>query len=956
MTKRGYKLQEFAAHSTNVNCLSIGKKSSRMLVTGGDDCKVNLWAIGNPSSLMSLSGHTSPIESLAFDSAEVLVLGGASTGMIKLWDLEEAKVVRSLTGHRSNCTAVEFHPFGEFFASGSADTNLKIWDIRKKGTIHTYKGHTRGVSTIRFSPDGRWVVSGGFDNAVKVWDLTAGKLLHDFKFHEGHIRSLDFHPLEFLLATGSADRTVKFWDLETFELIGSTRPEATGVRATTFHPDGRTFFCGLDDSLKVYSWEPVICHDAIDIGWSTLGDLCIQEGKLLGCSYYRNSVAVWAADISLIEPYGAGFVSKESDSDKKFSNPKSDSPDKVRSGLRLTSVMRSMSPDYDVKEIKNIYIDSTGGKPVSSQNVGALTSSKNVHPLDSKEMRNPPSEKKIPVIEVNAKAVGDPFNKSFVAPAFVPQDRVIEKNSNSGREKVTFSRTKPGMLLRPAHMRRLSSSKSDVDKLSAALESETFCDAPSEEEGAMILKVQTPNLEEEEKKICEEKSYNINKVTNKIEKTLSPETPSSQENVNCSSGVPSVKIVNGVAVVSGRTRSLVERFEGRERFNSEDQSATAESHTVDETSSTLAISNNITPLSTPEARDSPIVTPIISETKTKPNIETNSTPHVLPNTNRIPIRATAVTPQVIREMDRTPVAAAVTPHVIPEIDRTPAAATAVTRRVIPETDRRPVAAANGTPKAIPERERKTVASNGATRALPARERPPSPATNMTLRQRPPSPASNMTLRERPPSPATNMTRRVAPERDRTPPITEEPQVSGRDPISFNYNDIGEELLQTHDVLLVTLKSRLTKIQVVRHFWDQNDSKGAINALRKLRDHSVQADVISILTEKMEIHTLDLFSCILPVLVGLLDSKMERHISVSLEMLLKLVAVFGPVIRSTVSGPPGVGVNLQAEQRLECCKQCFVHLQMIQQILPEIIRKGGVLARLALELNLVLRES
>jgi katanin p80 WD40 repeat-containing subunit B1 len=51
--------------------------------------------------------------------------------------------------------------------------------------------------------------------------------------------------------SGSADRTVKFWDLETFELIGSTRPEATGVRSIKFHPDGRTLFCGLDDSLKV---------------------------------------------------------------------------------------------------------------------------------------------------------------------------------------------------------------------------------------------------------------------------------------------------------------------------------------------------------------------------------------------------------------------------------------------------------------------------------------------------------------------------------------------------------------------------------------------------------------------------------------------------------------------------------------------------------------------------------
>jgi katanin p80 WD40 repeat-containing subunit B1 len=42
-------------------------------------------------NVQSLCGHTSPVESVAFDSAEVLVLAGASTGVIKLWDLEEVK-------------------------------------------------------------------------------------------------------------------------------------------------------------------------------------------------------------------------------------------------------------------------------------------------------------------------------------------------------------------------------------------------------------------------------------------------------------------------------------------------------------------------------------------------------------------------------------------------------------------------------------------------------------------------------------------------------------------------------------------------------------------------------------------------------------------------------------------------------------------------------------------------
>lgn len=44
--------EEFAAHGANVNCASLGKKSGRVLVTGGDDKNVNLWAVGKSKCLM----------------------------------------------------------------------------------------------------------------------------------------------------------------------------------------------------------------------------------------------------------------------------------------------------------------------------------------------------------------------------------------------------------------------------------------------------------------------------------------------------------------------------------------------------------------------------------------------------------------------------------------------------------------------------------------------------------------------------------------------------------------------------------------------------------------------------------------------------------------------------------------------------------------------------------------
>jgi len=44
--------EEFPAHVGNVNCLALGHKSVRVMVTGGEDRKVNMWAIGKPNCIL----------------------------------------------------------------------------------------------------------------------------------------------------------------------------------------------------------------------------------------------------------------------------------------------------------------------------------------------------------------------------------------------------------------------------------------------------------------------------------------------------------------------------------------------------------------------------------------------------------------------------------------------------------------------------------------------------------------------------------------------------------------------------------------------------------------------------------------------------------------------------------------------------------------------------------------
>ncbi|MQL93546.1 hypothetical protein Taro_026192 [Colocasia esculenta] len=772
--KRAYKLQEFVAHASSVNCLKIGRKTSRVLVTGGEDHKVNLWAIGKPNAILSLSGHTSAVESVSFDSSEVLVAAGAASGTIKLWDLEEAKIVRTLTGHRSNCISVDFHPFGEFFASGSLDTNLKIWDIRRKGCIHTYKGHTRGVNAIRFTPDGRWVVSGGEDNVIKLWDLTAGKLLHDFKCHEGQIQCIDFHPHEFLLATGSADRTVKFWDLETFELIGSSGPETSGVRSMTFNSDGKTLLCGLHESLKVLSWEPIRSHDAVEVGWSRLSDLNVHEGKLLGCSHNQSCVGIWVVDISRLEPYAIASVARSNgQSDSKSTSSGSLSlqiDNSVKAGMGRLSVSHNTDPI-----VKEKVVTATGSVPSTPQRAGLnsgpkISTASVVAAPATTALKRSSSKSNTPNIQV--------FNKADVVPVIVPRTSPRVELAADSRKEIGAGRTVPYSI---------QSKLTDFRKL-------------------------TNNRDDD------------------------------RTNFSVQSGLPRQKSMESTEATDQNFPSVV---------------------------------NGVIQPVVPAARNPVDIRPI-GAGKLGANILRDPSPNS--QLDNYDLRL-----QKPREMCSVEV-----------------------------------------PKGV------------RTRSL---------AANLEMREQSP-------ISEGPISSSSFETVSVG---NHSYNSRRYPSSAEKETVSVSDDSAVSDLLVQHEQFLDSAQSRLTKLQVVHRLWERNDVKGVINAMEKMSDNAVSADVISALMDKSDTVNLDLCTSLLPLLTNLLQSKMDRHVTISLGMLLKLVRVFGPVIQSTLSASTSVGVDLQAEQRLEWCNLCFIELEKVKQNLLSLTRRGGSVSKAAQELNLAFQE-
>lgn len=77
-----------------------------------------------------------------------------------------------MTGHKSPIYSLAFSVCGRFLASAGTDCKVLIWDLSHGHLVAELTGHEKTIHCLAFSRCGNILVSGGLDCTLKIWDFT----------------------------------------------------------------------------------------------------------------------------------------------------------------------------------------------------------------------------------------------------------------------------------------------------------------------------------------------------------------------------------------------------------------------------------------------------------------------------------------------------------------------------------------------------------------------------------------------------------------------------------------------------------------------------------------------------------------------------------------------------------------------------------------------------------------
>ncbi|KYQ89281.1 WD-40 repeat-containing protein [Tieghemostelium lacteum] len=220
------------AHSSTISDFDFDPFHEFVLATGSEDTTLKIWNLKDAlqegkttitEPVFTLSGHSKPIEALAFNPvAENILATISGDKTLKIWDCSSGQELKSFTFDNVLISLSWNYNGSLLFATGK-DLKNRVIDPRSGESVQVGEGH-QGVKPSRcvWLGNSPYVVTVGFskmrERQLNLWDhrdLSKVKKTVTLDSSTGIINPIYDQDAQLLFISGNGDSTVRVFDLNT---------------------------------------------------------------------------------------------------------------------------------------------------------------------------------------------------------------------------------------------------------------------------------------------------------------------------------------------------------------------------------------------------------------------------------------------------------------------------------------------------------------------------------------------------------------------------------------------------------------------------------------------------------------------------------------------------------------------------------------------------------------------
>jgi WD40 repeat protein/transcriptional regulator with XRE-family HTH domain len=253
-------------HASGVNDVAFSPDGT-LIATASLDGTAKIWDSTTAKELLTLypdAADAGKLYSVIFSPAGKQVATAGEAGVVSLWDSTTGEQLLTLLGNGepSPIFSLSFSPDGARLATASRDGTVRVWELATSQvslevsidlTLPPDTFTIFNVHDVIFSPDGTRLATVGPHNTAKVWDAVTGEELLTLAGHQEAILALAYRPDGSRIATASYDATTKIWDAATGAELLTLSGNVSRHTGVVFSPDGTRLAIVSDDgTAKVW--------------------------------------------------------------------------------------------------------------------------------------------------------------------------------------------------------------------------------------------------------------------------------------------------------------------------------------------------------------------------------------------------------------------------------------------------------------------------------------------------------------------------------------------------------------------------------------------------------------------------------------------------------------------------------------------------------------------------------